>query len=77
MAVAIIIIIIRVAVVMVVAVIIAVIITAATVITPGKGSGKNPEKSSPRKKGRFPSGLLTRDKTRVRVISTPINISPA
>ena len=35
----------------VMAVIMAVGITAAMVITPGKGSGKNPEKSSPRKKG--------------------------
>ena len=31
---------------------------AAVVITPGKGSGENPEKSSPRKKRGLPSGLL-------------------
>ena len=31
---------------------------AAVVMTPGKGFKKNPEKSSPRKKGGFPLGLL-------------------
>ena len=39
-------------------VIVAVGITAAMVMAPGKGSGKNPEKSSPRKKGEFLSGFL-------------------
>ena len=31
---------------------------AAVVMAPGKGFGKNPEKSSPRKKGGFFSGFL-------------------
>ena len=61
--------------VMVVAV--AVIVTAAVVMAPGKGSGKNPEKSSPWKKRGLPLGLLTQKETRVRVINTPLNISPA
>ena len=36
------------------------VMAAAVVITPGKGSGENPEKSSLRKKGGFSLGLLTR-----------------
>ena len=43
----------------VVIVIMAVGVAAAVVITPGKGFGKNPEKSSPQRKGGFPSGFLT------------------
>ena len=35
-----------------------VIMAAAAVIAPGKGSGENLEKSSLRRKGRFPLGLL-------------------
>ena len=35
------------------------VVAAAMVMAPGKGSGKNPEKSSPRKKGGIPSGLPT------------------
>ena len=35
------------------------VMAAVVVMAPGKGSGKNPEKSFPRKKGGFPSGLLT------------------
>ena len=70
-------IIIKVAVTVVVAMVMAVIMAAAAVVAPGKGSGKNPEKSSPRKKKIFPSGLLTRNETYVGVINTPINISPA
>ena len=58
-----------------VAVIMAVIM--AVVMAPGKSFKKNPEKSFPWRKGRSPSGLLTRDKARVGVIGTPINISPA
>ena len=46
-------------------------------MAPGKGSGENPEKSSPRKKGRLPSGLLTQKKTQIRVIKAPLDISPA
>ena len=34
------------------------VVAAAVVIAPGKSSGKNPEKSSPRKKKGIPSGLL-------------------
>ena len=41
-----------------VAVIVAVGMATAVVIAPGKGFKKNPEKSSPRKKGEFPLGLL-------------------
>ena len=70
MAVAVMVIIIR------VAVVVAVIMAAIMVMAPGKGSGKNPEKSSLQKKGKFPSGLLTRDRARVRVIGAPINILP-
>ena len=33
------------------------VVAAAVVVAPGKGSGKNPEKSSLRKKGGFPLGL--------------------
>ena len=60
-----------------VAVVVAVVVAAAAVMAPGKGSGENPEKSSSRRKGRFLSGLLIRDGAHVRVIGTPINISPA
>ena len=42
----------------VMAVAMAVVMAAAVIIAPGKDFGKNPEKSSPRKKGRFPLGLL-------------------
>ena len=34
------------------------VVAAAVVMAPGKGSGKNPEKSFPRREGGFPSGLL-------------------
>ena len=71
-----IIIIIKVAVVIMVMITVAVIITAAVVMAPGKGSKKNPQKFFPRKKRRFPSGLLMRDGARVRVISILINILP-
>ena len=60
-----------------VAVAVAVIIMAVAVMAPKKGSGENLKKSSPRRKERFPSGFLTRDGARVRVIGTPIDISPA
>ena len=43
----------------VIAVIMAVGMVAAVVMAPGKGSGKNPEKSFPRRKGGFPLRLLT------------------
>ena len=43
----------------VVAVVVAVV-AAAVVMAPGKGSEKNPEKSSLRRKGGIPSGFPTR-----------------
>ena len=55
---------------------VAVVMAAAVVMAPGKGSGENPEKSSPQKKGGFLSGLLTQKEAQVGVISTPLNISP-
>ena len=54
-----------------------VVIKAAGVMAPGKGSGKNPEKFSPRKKRGFPSGFPTQKRVQIRVISAPINTSPA
>ena len=42
----------------VVAVVMAMGVAATVVMAPGKGSGKNPEKSFPRRKGGFPSGFL-------------------
>ena len=77
MAVVIMVIVIRVAVVMMIIIMVAVIIIAAAVMAPGKGSEKNPEKSSLRRKGRFPSGFLIRNRACIRVISIFINISPA
>ena len=53
------------------------VVVVMVVMAPGKGSGKNPKKSSPRKKGGFPSGFLTRKGVRVGVISAPFNILPA
>ena len=54
-----------------------VVMAAAAVMAPGKGSGKNLEKSFLRKKGRFPSGFPVRDGARVRVIGTSIDVLPA
>ena len=53
------------------------VIKAARVITPGKGSGENPEKSSLWKKGELPSGLLTQKGAQIKVIGAPINTLPA
>ena len=61
----------------VVAVVMAVIIVAAVVMAPGKGFGKNPEKSSLWREGKLLSWFLMRNGVRVRVISIPIDISPA
>ena len=61
----------------VMAVIMAVGITAAVIMAPGKGSGKNPEKSSPRRKGGLPLRLLTRKGAQMGVIGAPLDISPA
>ena len=53
------------------------VVAAAVVIAPGKGSGKNPKKSSPRRKGGVPSGLPTRKGVRVGVIGVPLDALPA
>ena len=53
------------------------VVAAAVAMAPGKGSRKNPEKSSPRRKGGLPLGLLTRKGAQVGVIGAPLNISPA
>ena len=45
----------------VMAVVMAMSVAAAVVMAPGKGSGKNPEKSSLWRKGGFPSGLLMQE----------------
>ena len=45
----------------VMAVVMAVGVAAAVVVAPGKGSGKNPEKSSLWRKGGFPLGFLIRE----------------
>ena len=58
-------------------VIMAVGMAVTVVMAPGKGSGKNPKKSSPWKKGGFPLRLLIQKGTRVGVIGVPFNISPA
>ena len=58
-------------------IIMAVGVTVAVVMAPGKGSGKNPEKSSLRRKGGFPSGFLMQKGAQVGVIGAPLNISPA
>ena len=61
----------------VMAVIMAMGVAAVVVMASEKGSGKNPEKSSLRRKGGLPSGLLMRKGARVGVIRVPLNISPA
>ena len=53
------------------------VVAAAVVMAPGKGSGKNPEKSSPRKKGELLSGLPIQKKAQVGVIRVLLNTSPA
>ena len=50
------------------------VVAAAVVMAPGKGSGENPEKSSPRKKGELLSGLLTQKGAQVGIIRAPLNI---
>ena len=60
----------------VMAVVIAVV-AAAVVITPGKGSGKNPEKSSLRRKGGIPLRFPMQKGVQVRVISAPLDTLPA
>ena len=68
---------ITVAVIMAVIIITVAVAKTAVVITPRKGSGKNPKKSSPRRKEGFPLGFLIQKGARVGVISAPINASPA
>ena len=53
------------------------VIAVAMVITPGKGFKKNPKKSSPRRKGEIPLGLLTQKGIRIRVIKVSLDILPA
>ena len=60
----------------VVAVVMAVV-AAAVVMVPGKGSEENPEKSSLRREGGFPLGLLMQKGAQIRVIRVPLNILPA
>ena len=60
----------------VMAVVMAVVITAV-VMAPGKGSGKNPKKSSLRRKGGLPLGFLMREGARVGVIGAPLDTLPA
>ena len=57
--------------------VIMVMVAAAVVITPGKGSEKNPEKSFPRRERGVPSGLPTQKETRVGVIGAPLDTLPA
>ena len=59
------------------AVAVAVGVAAAVIMAPGKSSGKNPKKSSLRRKGGLPLKLLTQEKVQVGVIKIPFNISPA
>ena len=59
-----------------VAVAVAVVIAAAVIMAPGKGSGENLKKSSPRRKERFSSGFPVRNGARVGVTGVPINILP-
>ena len=53
------------------------VVAAAVVVAPGKGSGKNPEKSFLWREGGFPSGFLMREGVRVGVIRAPLDILPA
>ena len=49
----------------------------AVVMAPGKGSEKNPEKSSPRRKEGLLLGLLMQKGAQMGVISAPIDTLPA
>ena len=60
----------------VIAVVVAVV-AAAVVMAPGKGSKKNPEKSSPRKERGIPSGFPIQKGVQVGVIGAPLDTSPA
>ena len=52
------------------------VVAAAVVMAPGKGSEKNPEKSSPRREKGFPLGLLIQKGAQVRVIKVPLDALP-
>ena len=52
------------------------VVGAAVAMAPGKGSGKNPEKSFPRREGGFPSRLLMQKGARVGVIGKLIDALP-
>ena len=49
------------------------VVAAAVVMAPGKGSGKNPEKSSLRKKGGIPLRLPMQEGVQIRVIGAPLD----
>ena len=53
------------------------VVGVAVVMAPGKGFKKNPEKASLRRRERLLSGLPMQKGARVRVISAPIDTSPA
>ena len=53
------------------------VVAAVMVMAPGKGSGENPEKSSPRRKRGIPLGFPIQKGVRVGVIGAPFNASPA
>ena len=58
-------------------VVIMVVIAAAVVMAPGKGSRKNPEKNSLRKKGGIPLRLPTQKGAQMGVINIPLDALPA
>ena len=58
------------------AVVMAVGVATVVIITLGKGSGENPEKSSLRKKGGFTLGLLMQKGAQVGVIGAPLDALP-
>ena len=53
------------------------VVAAAVVMAPGKGSGKNPKKSSLRRKREIPLGLLMQKKAQMGVIGAPFDALPA
>ena len=53
------------------------VVAAAVVMAPGKDSGKNPEKSSPRRKRGIPLRLPTQKGVQMGVINVPLDTSPA
>ena len=53
------------------------VVAAAVVMAPGKGSKKNPEKSSPRREKGIPSGLPMQKGAQMGIISAPLDASPA